>query len=202
MKKTHTAAVMSALMLTAVVLTASCNGDRSAENSGTKKQDSLSISGAFALYPMVVLWAEEYKKENPEIRIDITAGGAGKGMADTLAKAVDFGMVSRGIYPEESEQGATAFPVARDAVVGTINANHPLAEEIARNGMTRDDLSSLFLGTGKGRYALSSFTVYTRSDSSGAAQMWAEYLGAASQDEIIGTGVIRRSGAPRSCTAG
>ena len=56
---------------------------------------SISFSGAFALYPLVQTWAAEYNKIHPEIRFDIQAGGAGKGLTDCLGGAVDVGMFSR-----------------------------------------------------------------------------------------------------------
>ena len=49
-----------------------------------KSTGQISISGAFALYPMVIRWADEYKKINPGVRFDISAGGAGKGISDAL----------------------------------------------------------------------------------------------------------------------
>jgi phosphate transport system substrate-binding protein len=64
-------------------------------------EGNITISGAFALYPMAVKWAEEFKKLHPKVKIDLSAGGAGKGMTDAIAKVVDIGMVSREIYPEE-----------------------------------------------------------------------------------------------------
>ena len=42
------------------------------------------MSGAWALYPMAVTWSEEFRKIHPGVQIDISAGGAGKGMADCL----------------------------------------------------------------------------------------------------------------------
>jgi len=42
-----------------------------------KRDNTISISGAWALYPLTVRWADEYKKIHPEVRIDISAGGAG-----------------------------------------------------------------------------------------------------------------------------
>ncbi len=66
-----------------------------------KKEQTISLSGAFALYPLVVRWAEEYKKENPNVRFNISAGGAGKGMADALSGTVDLGMFSRENAREE-----------------------------------------------------------------------------------------------------
>ena len=46
-----------------------------------KSTGQISISGAFALYPMVVRWADEYRKISPDVRFDISAGGAGKGIS-------------------------------------------------------------------------------------------------------------------------
>ena len=54
-------------------------------------------------------------KLHPDTQFDIQAGGAGKGMTDTLAGAVDIGMVSRDIKPEETARGAYWVPVAKDA---------------------------------------------------------------------------------------
>ena len=79
------------------------------------------ISGAWALYPMMVKWGEEFRKTYPNMRIDISAGGAGKGIADALAGMVDIGMVSRDIRPEEIKPGTTYVPVVKDAVFPTIN---------------------------------------------------------------------------------
>ena len=68
--------------------------ERSMSSQGEGERElkgSISISGAFALYPMVVTWAEEFKKLHPEVKIDISAGGAGKGMTDVLSGMVDVG---------------------------------------------------------------------------------------------------------------
>jgi len=59
----------------------------------------ISLSGAFALYPLAVKWAEEFRKLHPKVKIDISGGGAGKGITDALAKVVDLGMVSRELKP-------------------------------------------------------------------------------------------------------
>ena len=50
----------------------------------------ISLSGAFALYPLAVKWAEEFKKIHPKVKIDISGGGAGKGITDALVKVVDL----------------------------------------------------------------------------------------------------------------
>ncbi len=82
-------------------LASACGGDDDKE-----KKETITISGAFALYPMVVQWADEYQKTHKDVQFDISAGGAGKGMSDVLAGAVDVAMVSREVRAEETDQGA------------------------------------------------------------------------------------------------
>ena len=62
---------------------------------GGELQGTITASGAFALYPLMVKWGEEYQKLHPDVQFDISAGGAGKGMTDALGGQVDIGMVSR-----------------------------------------------------------------------------------------------------------
>jgi len=72
-----------------------------------------------------VRWAEEYRKIRPEVQIDVSAGGAGKGMTDALAGAADIGMVSREVNVAEKEKGAWWVAVVKDAVIPTMNAENP-----------------------------------------------------------------------------
>lgn len=161
-----------------------------AEGAGT-----ITISGAWALYPMAVRWAEEYRKLHPSVSIDIAAGGAGKGMADALAGAADIGMVSRAIAPAEFAKGAWAVAVTRDAVVPTVNAGNPALRELLRRGVTRERFAALWIAGRPATWGELSGTarpdpvrVYTRSDACGAAQTWAGYLGG-TQEALKGVGV-------------
>src|SRR5690242_9753046 len=76
---------------------------------GSNSTDTLSgtitVSGAFALYPLMTVWGDEFHQLHPNVEFDISGGGAGKGMTDTLSGAVDIGMVSRKVKPEEESQG-------------------------------------------------------------------------------------------------
>ena len=167
----------------------SARGSRPQANQSPALSGKISISGAWALYPLAVRWAEEFQKENPGVKIDLQAGGAGKGMADVLAGLVDIGMVSRNIYPEELARGALPLAVARDAVVGTLNQNNPFLPIILRQGLTRDQLRAIYV-EGKIKYweellgqsGRTPIRVYTRSDACGAAETWAAFLGAHQED--------------------
>ncbi|MCX6564541.1 MAG: PstS family phosphate ABC transporter substrate-binding protein [Candidatus Aminicenantes bacterium] len=158
-------------------------------------EGSISISGAWALYPMVLKWAEEFKKIHPRVKIDVQAGGAGKGMADVLAGMADLGMVSRDINPEEMKKGASPFAVTKDGVVATASAKNPFLGELLKKGLTRQQFIDIWisgkdvawgrlLGTGD----KSAVHVFTRSDACGAAETWAAYLGK-KQEDLGGIGV-------------
>ena len=162
--------------------------------SGDTLTGDISLSGAFALYPMVVRWADEFKQLHPNVRIDISGGGAGKGMTDALAQVVDLGMVSREIYDVETEKGALGFAVVKDAVVATVNVKNPHFAEICAKGLTKASAQSLwnnqyssygeFLGTNSDVPV----HVYTRSDACGAAETWALWFGKR-QEQLQGTAV-------------
>jgi len=156
---------------------------------------TIRISGAWALYPMMVKWSEEFRKINKNVRIDISAGGAGKGIADALTGMVDIGMVSRDIRPEEIKPGATYVPVVKDAVFPTMSANNPVLKEIAKNGIKKKTFNDLWIigkpltwGEISGTATKNAVQVYTRSDSCGAAETWARYLGK-KQEDLKGVGV-------------
>ena len=167
-----------------------------ADQKKTGATGTLRVSGAWALYPMMVKWGEEFRKVNPDVRIDVSAGGAGKGVADALAGMVDIGMVSRDIRPEEVKPGTTYLPVVKDAVFPTINANNPVVQKIiAEKGIKKGTFNDLWiLGRGltwgeiAGTTSKDTVQVYTRSDSCGAAETWANYLGK-KQEDLTGVGV-------------
>ncbi|GGC28985.1 phosphate ABC transporter substrate-binding protein [Parapedobacter defluvii] len=159
-------------------------------------QGTVSISGAFALYPLVVLWSEQFKEVHPHVRFNISAGGAGKGIADALTGMVDIGLVSRDIHQQEIDRGGYVINVARDAVVPTTSDQNPNLASILRQGIKQDEFRRLFIdGTAsKWKQINPSFSdddlhVYVRSDAAGAAETWAAYLGK-SQEDLKGIGIF------------
>ncbi len=164
-------------------------------------QDSLngtiSVSGAFALYPMMTIWAEEFQKIHPNVQFDIQGGGAGKGMTDTIAGAVDIGMISRAIKPEEELQGIFWIPVAKDAVFPVVSAKNPAAADLIAKGITREMFNKIFI-TGEVKTwgevvdrpeIKDEIHVYTRSDSAGAADIWMQFCGGKAQADVMSAAI-------------
>ncbi|MBP5708893.1 MAG: PstS family phosphate ABC transporter substrate-binding protein [Bacteroidales bacterium] len=180
-----------------ILLTTSCGGNKKnqAAQNGDDIKGNISISGAFALYPLAVKWAEEFQKIHPNVRIDLSAGGAGKGMTDVLADVVDLGMVSREVYDPELEKGALPFATAKDAVVITINASNPLASQLMKHGISKEIATKIWItgeyttwGQVLGTNDNTDIHVYTRSDACGAAETFALWMDK-KQEDLLGTAV-------------
>lgn len=158
---------------------------------------TISVSGAFALYPMMTVWADEFSKLHPGVQFDVQGGGAGKGMTDTIAGAVDIGMISRAIKPEEEAQGIFWVSVTKDAVFPIINAENPYVEQVMAKGISQEVFAGIYI-TGEittwgqviGDPSVTTpINVFTRADSSGAAEQWAKFGGGAAQEDLLGIGV-------------
>jgi phosphate transport system substrate-binding protein len=187
-----------ALLLAALLLSACSPPKEQVTPATSELKGKITVSGAFALYPMMVKWAEEFQKINPGVRIDVSAGGAGKGAADALAGLVDIGMVSRGVFPAEVEKGAFYVGSVVDAVVLIASAANPVQEDLLARGIKRQGLVDIWI-TGKttdwkdlfpgaNAFGKTGLHVYTRSDAAGAPETWALYLGQ-KQEDLLGTGV-------------
>lgn len=157
-------------------------------------EGTISISGAFALYPITVKWADEFKKLHPNVKFNISAGGAGKGITDALSGLVDIGLASRDIDPAEVKKGAYTIYVTKDAVLPTFNTGNPNAVALLAKGVKRDQFLNIFV-TGNiknwnqvaGKVSVP-IHVYNRSDAAGAGETWAKYFGK-KQEDLLGVGV-------------
>ncbi len=180
----------------------SCNRSQKKANNKNENNElkgDISISGAFALYPITVKWAEEFQKIHPDVRVYISAGGARKGMTDALSEMVDLGMFSSGITQSEKDKGAWWIAVSKDAVLPIVNANNPVLKDLKTKGLTKKMFFDIFIskkintwGECVKNKSNKKINIYTRSDASGAAEMWGEYLGK-NQKSLEGIGVF---GAP------
>jgi phosphate transport system substrate-binding protein len=188
---------MKHILIALVLLTVVFSGGCKKAQDGSSAKETITMSGAWALYPLAVKWAEEYSKINPNITFDASGGGAGKGMADALAGQVDIGLVSREVKKEEADNGAFAIAVTKDAVVPVANAENPVINEIKSKGLKREAFEKVWM-TGEGLNwqdvlagdiaGKTEMNIYTRSDACGAAETWAKYFGR-KQEDLKGTGV-------------
>jgi phosphate transport system substrate-binding protein len=171
------------------------DNDNNDENHTKTQTVSISFSGAFALYPLVQTWAAEYNKVHPDIRFDIQAGGAGKGLTDCLGGAVDVGMFSRELTDGEKAKGIWWIALCKDAVLPTINTKNSFLKQLQTRGVKKAEFNSIFVdqsintwGELLGTKDSKRINVYTRADAAGAADAWASFFGK-KQENMKGIGV-------------
>lgn len=187
-------AILPVLALAGVVIIASSFKKKETKPAPADLNGTINISGAFALYPITVKWAQEFKKLHPNVTFNISAGGAGKGITDALSGLVDIGLASRDISPEEVKKGAYTIYVTKDAVVPTFNTGNPNAAALEAKGVKRNQFLDVFV-TGNiknwkqlGGNVSVPIHVYTRSDAAGAAETWAKYFNK-KQEDLLGVAV-------------
>lgn len=155
------------------------------------------ISGAFALYPLTLVWAEEFQERYPLVTINISGGGAGKGVTDVINGMVDIAMVSRDLRSTEIEKGLYTEIVAKDAVVFIMNATHKSFAKLSQTGISIQKLEDIFINQKIFYWSEldSSYPkkeeeihVYIRSDACGAAETAASVF-KKHQEDMEGIGV-------------
>jgi len=158
---------------TAVTSLAGCLGGDGGE--------TVRISGGVGPLPMVEVWVDLYE-EATDATFDVSGGGTGVGVSDVLNDQVDIAMMGRQPEPEEEDQGLFAVPMLIDTVVGTVNAENPVLDELQADGLTREDLEAVFTKevTNWGELVDADvdeeIVVYGRSDASAAYKQWGDFL--------------------------
>ncbi len=102
--------------------------------------------GSDTMLNLAVKWAETYQERRPDVRIAVTGGGSGTGIAGLVNGTVDIANASRRMKPEEMQraQANGITPVehvaARDAIAVVVHPANPV------NGLTLQQLSDIFSG--------------------------------------------------------
>lgn len=159
-------------------------------------EGTITLSGAWAIYPTAVAWAEAFQKTHPDARIDVSAGGAGKGATDAISGLVDIGMVSREPDPAEIKAGIAPFHILHDAVFPAVSGNNPALAMLLKKGVKKEIWKGMYIDgivtawneVTAGIDMSMPIHLYTRSDSCGAAASWAAYFGK-KQEDLKGIGV-------------
>ena len=102
--------------------------------------------GSDTMVNLALAWAEAYTARHPEVRISVTGGGSGTGIAALINGTVDIANASRAMKPEEVERARAngiepvEHIVAGDAIAVVVNPANPIS------ALTIDQLSDIFTG--------------------------------------------------------
>jgi phosphate transport system substrate-binding protein len=114
-----------------VITLAGCGG-RTASDTGLS--GSIKVIGSNTVTPLSAVWAEEFMKKNPEVRIAVSGPGSGVGIAALIDGTTDICQSSRPITSSEIDQAKAKgvnpyeIQVATDALSVIVNPANSISE--------------------------------------------------------------------------
>jgi phosphate transport system substrate-binding protein len=116
------------------LLIVACGGAEGApgDHRAPEPAHTIENKGSDTLVNLALAWAEAYMKLHPEIRISVTGGGSGTGIAAMINGTVDIANASRAMKPEEISAAEAngiqpvQFVVARDAIAVIVHPSNPV----------------------------------------------------------------------------
>lgn len=128
-----------------VALLASC-GPAAGQPAPIAPQAVIENKGSDTMVNLALAWAERYGVEHPEVRLSVTGGGSGTGIAAMINGTVSIANASRMMKEEERREAEAngsppvEFIVARDAIAVIVNHENPVGQ------LTLAQLSDIYSG--------------------------------------------------------
>lgn len=128
------------------VLLVSCGAPSSSQTPASGASAYIENKGSDTIVNLALAWAERYQDENPDVRISVTGGGSGTGIAALINGTVDIANASRQISADESKQAEAKgihpveFVIARDAIAVIVNPENPVSR------LTLQQISDIYSG--------------------------------------------------------
>jgi phosphate transport system substrate-binding protein len=127
-------------------LITSCSTSNNNSSTSNSPANYIENKGSDTIVNLALAWAEKYQGDHPDVRISVTGGGSGTGIAALVNGTVDLANASRKIKGEEvvEAQANGVEPVehiiARDAIAVIVNPNNPV------NELTLQQISDIYSG--------------------------------------------------------
>ena len=142
---------MRKILLTLILLAvlsgcAASNGGDSSGGTSSGANAYIQNKGSDTVVNLALAWAEQYQEVHPEVRISVTGGGSGTGIAALIEGTVDIANASRAIKDEEREEAAAngieavEYVIARDAIAVIVHPDNPV------NELSLLEISGIFRG--------------------------------------------------------
>lgn len=136
--------VAGLLLLTLIGLLVSCRPEESTSGRAPTAGETIENKGSDTLVNLALAWAERYMELHPNVRLSVTGGGSGTGIAALINGTVDIANASRAMKQEEIEAAEAngispvEFVVARDAIAVVVHPSNPV------DGLTLEQISDIY----------------------------------------------------------
>jgi phosphate transport system substrate-binding protein len=139
--------ISSAILFLLLLFSASCGPASSSDETASDSSAAyIENKGSDTIVNLALAWAERYQAEHPEVRISVTGGGSGTGIASLINGTVDIANASRKIKEEEIDEAQTngvepvEHIIARDAIAVIVNPQNPVSQ------LTLKQISDIYSG--------------------------------------------------------
>ncbi|MFH0729473.1 MAG: PstS family phosphate ABC transporter substrate-binding protein [Pseudomonadota bacterium] len=141
--------IMMGWLLLLVGGLAACQPPSSSSAAPAPPSDPTAIienKGSDTLVNLALAWAETFRKIAPDVRISVTGGGTGTGIAAMINGTVHIANASREMKAEEKTAARAngidpvEFTVARDAIAVVVNPHNPVKH------LTLQNISNIYTG--------------------------------------------------------
>lgn len=103
-------------------------------------EGSITLAGSTSVSPVMEVLADEYKKLNENVTIEIQQTGSGAGIQSTIEGVCDIGMASRALEDEEKAEGLESMEIALDGIAVIVNNNNEFSD------ITMEQIKAIFTG--------------------------------------------------------
>jgi len=130
----------------ALTSSTSCGPAFPAEAASDSSATYIENKGSDTIVNLALAWAEKYQSDHPDIRISVTGGGSGTGIASLINGTVDIANASRQIKQEEIDDAKSngidpvEHIIARDAIAVIVNPENPVTQ------LTLQQISDIYSG--------------------------------------------------------
>ena len=139
--------INSLIIILLLITLTGCSGQyNDPDNNASPTIESIENKGSDTIVNLALAWAEGYQVEHPEVRISVTGGGSGTGIAALINNTVDIANASRQIKAKEVESAQAngsnpvEFVIARDAIAVIVHLDNPVDD------LTLQQLSDIYSG--------------------------------------------------------
>jgi glycine cleavage system H lipoate-binding protein/ABC-type phosphate transport system substrate-binding protein len=119
-------------------------GIGSVKDNSPLQVDSIRVLTTPDLFDLSNIWASEYNRLFPELKINVISVSGDK-IADQLNEKGNIGFISHGSSPGVENKAEWKVVIGRDVIVPVINSENPFMKEIAQQGISPEALGR-FLG--------------------------------------------------------
>jgi len=138
--------IVPLIFITTGVISGCMQSPQQEESDVVAGNQQITNVGSDTLVNLALAWAEMYMKNDPDVRISVTGGGSGTGIAALINGTVDIANASRGMKQDEIDEAKAnhinpvEFVVARDAIAVVVHPSNPVEQ------LTLAQISDIYTG--------------------------------------------------------